>query len=691
MEYTTISENFSAQIGEAERVVAALFTTYTFEPDFFEREVIPLMLDPNLGWSVDPTVKRVLVRDALSNTRLPIEVFYDQDLFQSEGTDSPAMEYLHHGIRGDHGAFHAKLTMLLLEDEETGNRTLCVGAGSANLTNAGWWDNVECQHWEKIGHKTHSRKFLNRLRDDLNWLLACRVLAGSVADDDEQALPIIREFAESCSASTSVPVVTYYGIAGVNSYRQKSRPAVINFLRYAWDEHESPYQSWNLEIISPYFADSADFDAHKHFFDDLGVHHIRIYLPFNDQDEPLCRQEYYEKLRADERIEWAKWSPELASKLSLAGNFHRFTHAKIYHFYNGKQSWVFVGSVNFTRKATNDNQEAGFFVRLPYRMQLLVPLEQEPERWCAEDELVSLDKEPAEDAPIPQLRICYDWKADELSVASAEPVVLDLLSAENRLLAEGVKTGQKSVHVDCDTEEIEKELKGGGLLKVSGLYKKGQQPFREHHVLVQQVNWTHKPLNLPSLTPQQIMAIYAGFSQQRRNQVIEYLKERQLREAGLAGESISRSEHRDQGQEFFAEYAELFHAFRNLQKLLDQALEKEEFNRLDYYLSGTGVDSLPALKDSLLDEAQGLDDVTRYLGLLCLVQIYNQPVFKGRDKVAGLLESCEQALSAMESSGEFKLIDDDPERSRRFFIWYRKQFFREYRPVEDEEAGHEAS
>lgn len=691
MDYTTISENFSAQIGETERVVAALFTTYAFEPDFFEREVIPLMLDPNLGWSVDPIVKRVLVRDALSNKCLPIEVFYDADLFQSEGTDSPAMEYLHHGIRGERGAFHAKLTMLLLEHEETESRVLCIGAGSANLTNAGWWDNVECQHWERIGHKTHSRKFLNRLRDDLNWLMERRVLAGRMIGDSAQAVPMIQEFTEQCSASASAPVVTYYGIAGVNSYWQKSRPAFFNFLRWAWDEQHSPYQSWQLEIISPYFADSADFDAHQRFFDELGVQHIRIYLPFNDQDEPLCRQDYYEKLRADERIEWATWSPELAKKLSQGGDFHRFTHAKIYHFYNGKQSWVFVGSVNFTYKATADNNEAGFFVQVPRQMHFLTPLEQEPERWCAEEDLVSLDRNQTDHAPIPQLRICYDWKASELSAACADPVMFDLHSADNKILAERVRIGKKTVQVHCDTQEIEKELNNSGFLRVSGMYKKGGQLFREHHAMVQQVNWTHKPLNLPSLTPQQIMAIYAGFSQQRRNQVIEYLKERQLREAGLAGESISRSEHRAQGQEFFAEYAELFYAFRNLLKLLNQALDKEEFSKLDYYLSGTGVDSLPALKESLLDKTQGLDSVTQYLGLLSLVNIYQQPAFKGRDKVAGLLKTCEQTLNEMELSGELSLIDNDPERSRRFFRWYREQFFREYRPVENEEPQNETS
>ncbi|HEY9148655.1 MAG TPA: hypothetical protein VIQ22_06550, partial [Gammaproteobacteria bacterium] len=87
-ELSTVSDGFRAQIGERERVVAAMFTTYRFEPEFFEQEIIPLMLDQGLAFSSDQRIKSIQVREALSDAVLPVEVFYDLDLFRQQGTVS---------------------------------------------------------------------------------------------------------------------------------------------------------------------------------------------------------------------------------------------------------------------------------------------------------------------------------------------------------------------------------------------------------------------------------------------------------------------------------------------------------------------------------------------------------------------------------------------------------------------------
>lgn len=107
MEWHTISEGFRDQINEEDTVIAAVFTTYRFEPAFFEQEVIPLMLEPGQAFSLDPYVRSDEIRIRLSDAELPIDVFYDLALFRRQGTVSPSMEYRHHGVRGERSAFHA--------------------------------------------------------------------------------------------------------------------------------------------------------------------------------------------------------------------------------------------------------------------------------------------------------------------------------------------------------------------------------------------------------------------------------------------------------------------------------------------------------------------------------------------------------------------------------------------------------
>lgn len=682
MEPKTISEGFRAEIGEGEQVVAAIFTTYRFEPEFFEQEIIPLMLDQNLAFSSDARIKTIQVREALSDSGLPLEVFYDIDLFRQQGTVSCSMEYLHHGIRGERSAFHAKLVLLLLEDIETKEKTLCVGSGSANLTLAGWWENIECWHWERVRSGEVSRRFLGQLREDVAWLAEHRRGAGI---DRAHAVPLIAAFLDECRASNSAPLVSWYGLTSL-ALGQQRRPAFMRFMRDALQEQSPHYRRWKLEIISPYFAESDDFAGHEHFFKDLGVESIRILMPFNGEGEALCRREYYETLAAIDGIEWANWAPAMVKLLGFKP--FRMTHAKVYHLYNGMQSWVFVGSVNFTHRAMSDNQEAGFFTQLPSQVTFLEPIRKEPDRWCAEDKLVSRDGGEWESAR-PDLVVTYDWKRRELSARigerdGKEAIVINILTTEGGVAVGDVRVTQALERIDCERGTIEALLKTSGFVHVSGKWLPDGEAIPEHPLMVQQLHWTHKPLDLPRLSPQEIMQIYAGLSRIRRNQVIEYLKQRQLREMGLLGESAGSVEHEDQGRQFFAEYAELFHAFRNLRRRMQEARQEGRTELVDYYLTGCGLDSLPTLLASLDDAEKELDAVTVYLTLLCLIQIYEHDDYRSAPRAGEMLALCWEKARFIEDSPAITLIDGDPERRKKFFAWFREQFFQEYRAASEE-------
>src|SRR5690606_35007482 len=106
---------------------------------------------------------------------------------------------------------------------------------------------------------------------------------------------------------------------------------------------------------------------------------------------------------------------------------------------------------------------------------------------------------------------------------------------------------------------------------------------------------------------------------------------------------------------------------------------------VDYYLSGRGMDSLPTLFESLHEDGRNLEPVTIYLALLCLIQIYECPDYRGRPQAEHWLGRCWQEIEILENSGELRLIDDDLKRTRNVFSWYRTQFFREYRTVTGED------
>lgn len=678
METQTISEGFSEQISTGKRVVAGLFTTYNFEPAFFEIEVIPLMLKYGRAYSRDERIKRVQVREALSEEGLPIEVFYDLDMFHTQPV-SPAMEYLHHGIRGDSYAFHAKLVMLLLEDHD-GNLILKVGAGSANISQAGWWENIECQHWVEVRSGFISSRFKRQLIADLQWLSSRR---GGVVQA-VSALEEIMDFLNKCKATKEIDAFTYFGLkTHASNTRTKS---FFRFLKESYGEKCSQYGKWGLEVISPYFADSSDFDGHQFFLDDLEVSSIRIFLPFNEDDEALCSSEYFEKLSNEPRIQWSKWSPDVAKVLGSNGSPLRRTHAKIYHFYNGKQSWAFVGSVNFTLRAIGWNQEAGFFIKLPTGTRLLEPINTPPNKWASLVEIAPGDGLANHGESLPLLMIGYDWKEQKITLVlkGEESIIISILTPERKVVLQGIIVSATASVPKCDPTRIEGLLAKSGFLLVQGTRLDGSS-FPDHFVLVQQTNWTHKPLDLPHLTPEEIMQIYGGLNPLRRNQVIEYLLEQDFIKKGMASEESASSGEQSNIKGFFAEYAELFHAFRNLRTSLLEDWRAGRLNQVDYYLSGRGIDSLPTLIESLEDENSKLEDTTAYLVLLCMVQIYRQPEYASRPQVQGRLDKCMEKVRAIETCGRLQLINDDPERSRRFFEWFKEQFFIEHGSLKTED------
>lgn len=681
MDSAVITEQLLELMG-GRKVIAALFTTYTFEPDFFELEVIPLLLSQDMPYSSDERVKRFMVRENLREAGLPIDVFYDLPMFRQSGENSPEMEYHCHGVRLGNRAFHGKVNMILLNDLDTGEKSLLVGAGSNNLTRAGWWDNVECQHWVEVSDGTVRRKFINIVQEDVAFLDAHRAFATS---ESTAAIDLISNYLDSCKGGNNAEPVFYYGLSFPDNRRSFSE-----FL----SRSPSPltqYSNWHLEIISPFFADDANNTEHKAFFD-MGVVDIKLLLPFDDEGNALCQDDYYQHIQEQGGIQWAKWKEGVARSLGLSGDHFRRLHAKVYHFYNGRASWVFVGSVNFTYKAIHENVEAGFLARLEAAGPLLEPIpnDMSVDKFAALDEAVPGSVVGGgEAASLPDLHLCYDWVTKQLkgrTKTKRKKYEIDILGPEGEPVITPWQVSYQEVGYEGDTQLLEKVLRNGSLVKVRGreLDVKDAPLIPDHLVLLQQVGWSHKPLDLPALTAEQILALYAGMSQERRQMMLVDAKIRALVLSAQAGELTSHTE--DQViEQFFCEYAEIFNAFSRLRNRMEAALEEGQYHQVDYYLTGKGVDSIPSLIERATQTAEGekpLNAVTTYLLLLSALEISRTEGFSGRPAVDELVEHLEDEIKKLKDSERLVLEDNSPSNRGKFFKWFEEEFFRAYTAVE---------
>ena len=682
METAVITDRFLDLIADRE-VLAALFTTYTFDPDFFELDVVPLLLSQDIAYSTDERVKRFMVREKLREAQLPIDVYYDLPVFRASSDCSPEMEYFCNGVDLRNCSFHGKVTMILLKNRPTKKETLLLGAGSNNLTRAGWWENIECQHWEEIESGAIAQDMLDILIDEIEFLKKRSEIA---ALDMNVAINHISDFVSNCKVSKEAKPIYYYGLSS-----QKNADSFLKFLR-TQQSPLSSYENWTLEIISPFFADDAENEEHKIFFE-MGVQEIKLFLPLDNEGNALCQRTYFNKIQNEQCIHWAQWQDRVKKLLGLVGNKFRGLHAKIYHFYNKRESWAFLGSVNFTYKALYKNAEAGFLVRLNRDKEFLAPYpdDSEIDNFAKPDESAP-DEVSDEDlyAEIPEVHLCYDWKLKFLTGRTSPDYIcnIEILGAEGDPVIDSWKLDDKKSKYAGSVGNLENLLgKSGSIVKVRGHCLRGEikEIFQPHTLLLQQVGWSHKPLNYPDLNTAQILEIYAGMTSERRQMMLMDAKIRELVLNHQGGELSIQADYRNIDQ-FFCEYAEIFSAFRQLKKKLKQEFKSREYNQVDYYLTGTGADSLPTLTErtSNIEQENSLSIVTCYLVLLSVLEIYRTKTYEQRPNVKQEREKLLRRIKNHKKFGNLKLADNEQEYQERFFKWFEGEFFREYEVVRDQ-------
>lgn len=238
-----LSRRFAEAIGNG-CVRTAVFTTFTFDPGFFELQVLPLLFQHQQSFSQVDKIRLRQLDDALRRVK-HLSVYYDRRAL-SQDAEPARLDYRRIDVRRRTGVFHPKLAFLLVDkgdaDETVDHRSLLVACLSANLTRAGWWENVECGHIEEIRHRARVP-----YRRDL--LAIVRRIRASAADDDHPALDAVHAFLRDRVSNETPANPSAGGHWHTRFFCGEGRLDLADWLA----ELGLGGRRWNLEVISPFF------------------------------------------------------------------------------------------------------------------------------------------------------------------------------------------------------------------------------------------------------------------------------------------------------------------------------------------------------------------------------------------------------------------------------------------------------
>jgi len=143
-----LSEQLQSAIA-GRRVIAAAFLTFRFDPGFFETEILPVLFDVSLSHAEE--VRLLQLEDILRERQTRVAVYYDRAALDANRRSSTLTQRI--GLPANPGHFHPKNAFILLEPKDGKGEqrpSLLVGTMSANLTRAGWWENIEVADFEEV-------------------------------------------------------------------------------------------------------------------------------------------------------------------------------------------------------------------------------------------------------------------------------------------------------------------------------------------------------------------------------------------------------------------------------------------------------------------------------------------------------------------------------------------------------------
>ena len=665
--HEVLSEHFQKLL-EGRRVRCAVFLTFRFEPDFFEQEVLPAILD--LPLSHAPAVRLLQLEDALRSQVDHVAVYYDRDALMA-GTQSAKLDVRRIPVSVGTGAFHPKNVLLLTEARETDDsghreRRLVVATMSANLTRAGWWENVEVCHVEDVEEGATCS-----FRSDLLDLIR-RVKAAARVEESHEALDAIHGF-----------------VRGLDGRRQRTTNGVLHPRLYAGGQSVPDFledvigdriAGLRLEVMSPYF-DHADAAPLRELQERFSPRETRVFLPRGDDSAALCTDAVYQAVLGLESTQWAQLPAELLRAGKGEQVKRRTVHAKVYRFFDPRRRYeaLFVGSVNLTTPghSRSGNFETGFVVETqPPRR---------PDWWLEVDTTQPslFEGSATDEVPIATtaLSIRYSWNGHDAEAYwdSRQPPGRLMISAQGAPLfvIDSLPTGEWHRLPRSDAEALRQILPNTSFLGVR------EDDGPEATILVQEEGMAHKPSLLTTLSAADILRYWALLTPEQR---AAFLEERAatLPESLAAHLTVGGARLASTDSSMFDTFAGVYHAFWMLEQLVMKALEEDRAKEAEYRLLGQKYDSLPNLLRRVLDDDTSEDTVTRYVIVLCAKQLVRRvreeyPRFRAAH--AGAFRTLERQIR----TGE-RLRDDftfgTPEERTDFLAWFDEWFLKRAQPME---------
>jgi hypothetical protein len=661
--HAVLSEHFQERLRDR-RLRSAVFTTYKFDPGFFEQEIIPVLIDIPVSHS--KAIRLVQLEDALRDLKGEIAVYYDANGLIGE-SESARLDIRRIPIRHRTGIFHAKTVFLLLESTEadegqTQAKSLLVANLSSNLTRAGWWENVESCHVEEIVEGTKTS-----LRDQIKAFLTA-LKKRTKAVNDHGAVNEILKFLKGVKPWNKRSVQ-----GRLQTHFFDGSQSLADFLD---DKAGQLIRGSNLEIISPYFDDAGVCTPLLQLVNRFQPREVRVFLPRSNAGEGLCRAELYESVSAVPNVTWGRLERELLRSGSSENAVDRFVHAKIYRFFtaNPKREISFVGSANLTCPAhdAGGNLETGFLVDFaPPRR---------PDFWLTtnlkrpQEFQVHTENEEAAASGGTRLNLRYHWDS-----ATAE-VFWDAadISPELRLEARGLGLGTlrpiKPREWLSLSDELTKNI--GAILTETSLITVYGESNEPTYLLVQEEAMWKKPSLLMSLSAADILTYWSLLTSEQRAAFIE-ARASELVLLGEGSDLVTRARICSKEQTLFDQFAGFFHAFGCLERSIRAALDENRVKEASYRLFGNKYDSLGHLLERVAETESKFDDVDRYLIVSCAKQLCRQikedyaDFWKKHHREAKELEAKYEDQSIARES----LIAMSPIEMPAFLQWFDKWFY----------------
>ena len=672
-------EVLSRQLGDAiagRRVRAGVFTAFTFDPAFFELQLLPLLF-PESSFSQPDKVRRAQLDDALRTVE-HLAVYYDRQAL-AQDSEPAQLDYRRIDVGRRTGCFHPKVVLLLVDDHYEGGepvepvrQALIVGLASANLTRAGWWENLECAHLDEIKDWEVDDEPCAFRHDLLALILLIRKSAHE--DDDQRALDRIHEFLRTRTHTDRVVRRKSRGTYHTRIFCGQQQQDLADWLR----ERRLRDESLNLEVLSPFF-DGDGAGPLPELQDAVRPRETRVYLPTEPDGAAEVSKRTYEEIA--EVATWARLPSDVTGRGKSGesqGVQPRRVHAKVYRLWRkGGPDLLVVGSPNLSTpghsRATAGNLEAAFLVDVtdagyPQRWWL-EPVDQGAERFT--------DTTPAEEDGLEgvglDLSLQYDWGKNELSyrllrededegVARfevAQPAGPHLFSVDRP------RPGRWVVCPGDAAAQVRDLLASTSFLQIT-------HEGRSWRILVREEGMAYRPSLWTELTPEEILEYWSLLTAAQRAAFIERLTQDSLEGLPTAVRDPLRSK-----DTLFDRYAGIYHAFGCLSRHVDTAFEERRETEAEARLLGAKYDSLPSLLDKMLarDDA---DPIVRYVTLLCAKQLRDdlvsrhRPFFRTRKKGLAALDRLLARLPDLKNA--LPLPDDD---DRAVFLdWYESAFLR---------------